>query len=103
MSDSARSGEKRKRNANDDGAGEKPESKQGRCFALLDFVKGGVPVFEEIVKKNMILGIYHMEMTRFVQTFSTMGTKLAKAVSTQKEIIATVQKRVHQTRQNETD
>ena len=103
MSDSGRSGEKKKRKADDDGEGEQPETKQRRSFALSDFLKGDVPVFEEMINKNLLLAIYHMEMSRFVQNFTKMGTKLAKAVSTQNEIIATVQKRVHQTRHNETD
>ena len=82
MSDSGRSGEKRKRKANDD-PGEQPETKQRKSFALNDFLKGDVPVFEELINKNLLLSIYHQENARFIENFCRMGTKLAKAVSTQ--------------------
>ena len=85
-----RSGKQNKRKQDDDGEGEQPATKQQKTFAMSDFLQDDVPVFEDIINKHLLLALYHMEVSRFVQNFTKMGKKLAKAVSTQNEIISTV-------------
>ena len=59
-----------------------------KSFRMTDFLDDKLDDFDKIMNRHLRIATYNVELARFVYVFKNMGKKLAKAVSTQNEIIS---------------